>query len=104
MAGKPAPAAAEAGRDAANHASHTLSGESTHQRRGGHEAGAAAAGGPVADADAQATLCKDADLKVVDDMEETIRGLPSWQSQLSLRGYIVGESGERAFPRPCAAG
>jgi hypothetical protein len=94
MAGKPAPPGGAS--DGASN--HTLSAETTHQRHHGkgHEAGPA----PVADADAKATLCKDVDLKG-DDIEDTIRSLPSWQSQLSLRGYIVGES--RKTPRTAAA-
>jgi hypothetical protein len=82
-----------------NEHSSGLSSESVHKRTGHVLEKPFAAHGKDVD-------CKDADNAppASNDIEETIRNLPSWQSQLSLRGYIVGECAaeQRAVRARCS--
>lgn len=43
------------------------------------------------EADYGSDIKKDVTLTDDEELEATIRALPSWKDQLSLRGYIVGE-------------
>lgn len=86
---------------------HAISADTAHRRQGNQvDGGNKDADAMPAASPAMANINKDiaqllgpeAPRELTDaDIDKVISGLPSWQSQLSLRGYIVGERSERAL-------